>query len=190
MSNQITLNNVSFRVVGTFMRVNQPYTAVPAPGNVPFTVDIPSITIAQPPMVGAFMDALKVELPSQGFDFDFGDLPPPTRQGTLDFVRFGSASDGTFDLSAREITNSLEDFKGPNGEKLGVAWQYYVFYKDADTNYDTRVEVSGRARYRESVMLKDNCRVIWRLIVTYLNPNDGQTKQFVKANGVEAAMPA
>lgn len=189
MSSQTTLNNVSFRIVGAFMRVNQPYTAVETPGNVPFTIDLPSITVNQPPTVGALMDALRDELPNQGFDFGFQDLDPPTRYGTLGAVQFGPKGKAAFELSAEKITKSLEGFEGPNGEKLGVAWQYYVFYKEDDTSYDTRVEVSGRARYRESVMLKDNCRVIWRLIVTYLNPNDGKEKLFVKDNGVEAAMP-
>lgn len=189
MSDKITLNNVSFRVVGTFMRINQPYTAVPTPGNVPFTINIPSITIAQPPTVGALMDALANELPNLGFSFKFDDLqPPPTREGTLDFVEFGQNGEKPFRLSADEITKSLKGFEGPNGEKLGVAWQYYVFYKEEDTNFDKRIEVSGRSRYRESVMLQDNCRVIWRLIVTYLNPTDGNTKLLVKNNGVEMSM--
>ncbi|MEL7092828.1 MAG: hypothetical protein AAFN94_13935 [Pseudomonadota bacterium] len=188
MADTITLNNVSFRVVGTFMRVNQPYTAVPAPGFVPFTVEVPQLTIAQPPTVGAFMDALVPELASQGLDFGFGDLPAPTRPGTLDFVSYGPSGGPLFELSAQKITKALQDtgeFVGPKDLQLGVAWQYYVFYKTEDTSNDTRVEVAGRARYRESVMLQDNCRVIWRLITTYLNPNDGKEKQFVKANGVE-----
>lgn len=191
MSDTITLSNVSFRVVGTFLRVNQPYTAVPAPRFVPFTVDVPTITISQPPTVGAFMDALGPELAAQGLDFKFGDLPSPTRPGTLDFVEYGPSGGQPFRLSAQNITKALQevgDFEGPEGLKLGVAWQYYVFYKSQDTSDDTRVEVAGRARYRESVMLQNNCRVIWRLITTYLNPNDGKEKQFVKANGVEQSL--
>ncbi|MEM6303770.1 MAG: hypothetical protein AAF744_03565 [Pseudomonadota bacterium] len=187
MNDTITLNNVSFRIVGNFMRVNQPYTAVKTPPNVPFTIDLPSITMDQPPTVGALMDALERDLPGLGYDFKFKDLPTgPTREGTLDKVSFGPKGEKGFELSALDLTQRFEGIEGPNGEKLGVAWQYYVFYKQEDENTDRRVEVSGRARYRESVMLQDNCRVIWRLIVTYLNPVEGDKKLLVKENGVES----
>ena len=183
MSDTITLTNVSFRVVGTFMRINQPYTAVETPKGVPFAVNMPEITIDQPPTVGALMAALKKVLPDMGLTFDYDDLPPPTRANTLDFVTFGPTG-AEYTISADAVTKALGGFAGPNGEKLGLAWQYYVFYKKTNTNDDTRVEVSGRARYTESVMLMSDCRVIWRPIITFLNPTPDGTKEMVKGNCV------
>lgn len=186
MNSTITLSNVSFRVVGTFMRINQPFTAVPAPSGVPFTVDLPQITVGQPPTVGALMAELASVLPTMGLTFEYGDLPPPTRPNTLDFIKYGPKGK-EYVISAQKISQLFEKagFAGPNGESLGLAWQYYVFYKEANRNDDTRVEVSGRARYTESVMLQDNCRVIWRPIVTFLNPKTAGGKTDVKDNGVD-----
>lgn len=195
MSNSITLQNVSFRIVGPFMRVNQPYTAVRAPTNIPFSVTLPEITVEQPPTVGALMAALP-DLLANYVDPHTGQPTPLTFKcsnlegagappDTLDSVSFGPPG-AEFTLSASVITDAFASAGlplGPNGEKLGAAWQYYVFNKDP-AGRDERVEVSGRSRYTESVMVRDDSRIIWRLICTYLNPTNDDGKTDVKKNGV------
>lgn len=151
---------------------------------------LPTITVNQPPTVGTVMDELVTLLPGYvdpisgsptPLSFSFGDLPPPTRDGTLDFIKFGQQGN-EYELSAANISAATKAVaNGPNGEELAVAWQYYVFNKDP-TGRDERIEVSGRSRYRESVMVRNNSRIISRLICTYLNPNNGTAKTDVKQN--------
>ena len=183
MSNTIKLKNVSFRVVGNFLRVNQPYTAVPSPAPVPFSFDFEELELSQPPTVGALMNTLRdtfstYEQDGQKFTFDFHNLESddPRKSKILDVVEFGPVG-ATYRLSADEITKKL-DMKGPNGEVLGAAWQYYVFEKD-EFGRDKRIEVAGRAPYGESVMIRDDMRVIWRLILTYIDPEGAPVKQYL-----------
>lgn len=177
MSNTIKLKNISFRVVGVFLRVNQPYTAVKTPKPVPFTFTFDEIEVEQPATVGSVMDAIKKELSAQGYEFEFTNLPstpPPGKTLLLDKISFGKKGETPFVMNATEISNSIENIsQSPTGQPMVAAWQYYIFGKD-EFGRDDRIEVSGRSPYSKSLVIRDDMRIIWRLLITY---RGGTTEQ-------------
>lgn len=175
-----TLNNIDFRVVGVFLRVNDVFNdAVDPPdgSEIEKVIKIPTLDVTYDgsagPTVADVMAALQQELMKQGYVFMYNDIP-----GTnfLQTVTFGRA-----DPSLPKYTLNSQTVDGaPSGGKTpGAAWQYYIFDTSESTpekEVDIRVKVPHRNVYSQSPVIEDNYRIIWRLIVTYLRRDSQQMK--------------
>ncbi|MEL7228089.1 MAG: hypothetical protein AAGL17_25485 [Cyanobacteria bacterium J06576_12] len=171
---EITVENVRFRIVGAYLRVNEPFNeaTVPDPGfQIPPFFDIPALTFnydGAAPTIEDYMKGLQTRLQTDDFVFDFDGLDDPMKppRRILQNVRFGKKGDTLFELNAGIL--KPETAKTP---ALGTAWQYYLF--DLSGGGDVRQEVVGRAGFNQTVV-KSNMRIIWRLISTYLNKDSSQ----------------
>lgn len=173
---ETTLTNVRFRIVGAYLRVNEPFNDAtkPDPGfQIPSFFDVPSLTFSfsgAEPTIEDYMNGLAANMTDQGFTFEFDGLDdpisPPRR--ILQSVRFGKSGDTIFELDAGVLAP-------PSGNRptLATAWQYYLF--DLSGGGDIRQEVVGRAGFNQTTV-KSDMRIIWRLIVTYLNEDSSQVQ--------------
>jgi len=166
-----TLKNVSLRVVGVYLRINDPYNNAVPPPRGPDQIDLPEINVsATEPKVVDVMDAVAGLIMPQGFHFEFQDNGP-----VLNSVTFSRKVGDTFDYTLN--AKNLIDQTG-----ITFAWQYYVFKKNVkDDTKDERVPVLNRATYRSasSPTIRDNYRVIWRLIPIDKPPDIGAKAEFV-----------
>lgn len=179
---ETSVENTSFRVVGTYLRVNEPFNeaTTPNPGfNIPPFFKIPSLNVIHAgtaPTIEDYMKSLRGFLSEQDYTFDFVGLDdtmrPPRR--ILQSVRFGKTGDTIFEMNAGVLA-------GPTDGRptLATAWQYYMF--DLEKSGEVRQEVTDRAGFNQTE-IKSNMRVIWRLIVTYLNEESSQAQLLSKLN--------
>lgn len=162
------LSKVSVRFVGVYLRINEPYNhAVVPPPPSPCRIDLPTInTGVDEPRVFHVMNGIASALSPMGYDLQFQDNPGIP--GVLNRVSF-SATDGSFSYSLDAIELM---------EKTGItfAWQYYLFDKNLNNAYDDqRIPVFHRALYgsKDSPVIQDNYRIIWRLVPIAKEPNVG-----------------
>ncbi|MEL7167487.1 MAG: hypothetical protein AAGL96_18645 [Pseudomonadota bacterium] len=168
----IELKNCDFRIVGVYLRVNDVFNdAVDPPPNsgIPTVIKVGTLAVdydGDGPTVADVMAALQKTLMVEGFSLTYQNIPGT---GFLQTVSFGAADPGkpTYTLNSQTVSAPPSG----DGKTPAAAWQYYVF----DEN-ETRVKVPDRAVYSESPIIKDGYRIIWRLIVTYLNQDSGQMK--------------
>ena len=165
------LKNVSLRVVGVYLRINDPYNNAVMPPKGPGQIDLPEIDVsASEPKVVDVMDAVAGLIMPQGFHFEFQDNGP-----VLNRVKFARTVGDTFDY-----TLDAEALMGRTD--ITFAWQYYIFKKNPkDDTKDERIPVFNRATYRSSTSptIEDNYRIIWRLVPIDKNPEVGTRAEFV-----------
>lgn len=165
------LKNVSLRVVGVYLRINDPYNNAVSPPAGPDQIDLPEIDVsASDPKVVDVMDAVAGLIMPQGFHFEFQDNGP-----VLNRVKFARTVGDTFDytLDAADLMSQTE---------ITFAWQYYIFKKNTnDDTKDERIPVFHRATYRSSSSptIKNDYRIIWRLVPIDKNPEVGTRAEYI-----------
>ncbi|MEL6707140.1 MAG: hypothetical protein AAFP79_02570 [Pseudomonadota bacterium] len=165
------LKNVSLRIVGVYLRINDPFNTAVDPPKGPVQIDLPEIDVpALSPKVVDVMDAVAGLIKPQGFHFEFQDNGP-----VLNRIKFARTIGDTFDytLDAEGLMAKTD---------IVFAWQYYVFKKHPkDDTKDERIPVFNRATYRSasSPTIEDDYRIIWRLVPIDKNPEIGTKAEYV-----------
>lgn len=172
-----TLKNVSLRMVGVYLRVNDPYNTAVVPPAGPTQIDLPEVQVgAAEPKVVDVMNGVAGLLMQQGFHFEFAD-DGPAGHGILNRVKFAHMVGDMFDYE-------LDAAKLMAQTPITFAWQYYIFKKNLkDETKDERIPVEHRASYRSSTSptIQDNYRIIWRLVPIDKNPAVGEKVQYLGA---------
>ena len=163
------LKNISFRVVGLYLRVNETFNKATTKPGVPDMLSYPELDVpAVKPTIGDVMQALAMHMHKDGYVFKFDDAPGTTvgkSSMKLNRVRFACEVGKTFDFELN--ANDLSIAGG-----VRFAWQYYLFDKgESKAAKESRIEVTGRASYMASEEIKDNYRIIWRLIAIDVDPD-------------------
>lgn len=168
------LENVSLRIVGVYLRVNDPYNhAVTPPDGAPGQIDLPTITVPDDePKVLDVMTSISTSLEEEGYIFSFLENGP-AGAGILNQVTYETPDESfRYNLNAADLMTQTG---------ITFAWQYYIFEKNLDNPYDdTRIPVINRATYGsiDSPTIQSDYRIIWRLVPIDKTPQVGQKMSY------------